>query len=650
MTEVAPYGTWRSPISSGMIARGEVWLSEPFLEGDSAYWLETRPMEEGRSVVVRRDPWGSPADVTPPGFNARTKVHEYGGGSYWVHEGVVFFANFADQRLYRQGPGEEPRPITPVPIAPGLIRYADGRAMPGGRVIVCVRERHEGKQVTNEIVALPADGSAEPWVVAGGRDFYSFPRLSPDGGLLAWTCWDHPRMPWDGTELWVAGLSTDGRLGEPRLVAGGPRESIFQPEWSPAGVLHFVSDRTGWWNLYREGDRRIEAVAPMAAEFGVPQWEFGYSTYALLGDGRIACVYGQGGEQHLAALDPTTSEMLDLDLPYSCYQPYLRCEGSRLVFVAGGPATPQRVVSLDFATRAVDVLRESEEAPVDARYISSPRAIEFPTEGGLTAHALFYPPANGDFTGPQGERPPLVVMSHGGPTADVTPEFDLRKQFFTSRGFAVVDVNYGGSTGYGREYRERLKGNWGVVDTADCISAARYLAEIGEVDPLRLAIRGGSAGGYTTLCALTFHDEFAAGASYFGVADAEALAKETHKFESRYLDGLIGPYPEAADVYRARSPIHFADRLSCPVILLQGLEDEVVPPDQAEAMVRALEAKGLPCAYLAFEGEQHGFRKAENIERAYDAELYFYSRVLDFELADHVEPVEIVNLLPSAGA
>ncbi|MGQ0671001.1 MAG: S9 family peptidase [Actinomycetota bacterium] len=645
MTErkVAPFGSWTSPITADLLARSGVWLSLPIPQGDATHWLEGRPAEGGRYVVVRSDPSGAPADVTPDGFNARSKVHEYGGGSYWVDGGAVFFTNFEDQRLYRQDPSGEPVPITPEPPTPGSVRYADARLTEDGRLIVCVRERHE-VGVTNELVALPADGSADPWIIAGGHDFYAFPRISPDGSRLTWTSWDHPRMPWDGTELWVGELTEDGTLRRERRVAGGDAESIFQPEWSPDGALHFVSDRTGWWNLYRERDGEAQALAPREAEFGVPQWEFGYSTYAFLPDGRIACIYTRDGRDHLALLDPGTSELLDMDLPYSCYEPYLRSDGSRLVFVAGGPATPIQVVSLDLQTRAVEVLRESQATTLDPAHFSIPRPIEFPTEGGLLAHALFYPPASPDHAGPEGERPPLVVMSHGGPTGHVTAEFDLRIQFFTSRGLAVVDVNYGGSTGYGRDYRGRLRGQWGVVDTVDCINAAKHLVESGEVDGGRLAIRGGSAGGYTTLCALTFHDDFAVGASYFGLADLEHFAEQTHKFESRYLDALIGPWPQAADLWRARSPVRFAELLSCPVILLQGLEDEIVPPSQAEIMVQALGAKGLPYAYLAFEGEQHGFRKAENIKRAHEAELYFYSRVLGFDLADPVEPVAIENM------
>jgi dipeptidyl aminopeptidase/acylaminoacyl peptidase len=629
-----------------MVSTKGTYPYEPHISAGAAYWLELRPAEGGRNVIVRADPAAPPVDVTPPGYDARTRVHEYGGGAYVVHGDTVFFTNFLDQRLYRQERGGDPIPITREPPEAASLRYADMRLGPDGRVIVCVRERHEGGGVpTNELVAMPADGSAEPSVVAGGRDFYAFPRPSPDGRRLAWIEWDMPRMPWDGTELKVADLGDDGTLGEPRAVAGGPSESIFQPEWSPDGTLHFISDRTGWWNLYRQdGDHAVD-LTPMAAEIGAPMWEFGYSAYAFLSDGRIACSYRKEGIDHLAMLDPATSELLELDLPYWCYDPpYIVSDGARLVLLAGGPSTPAEVVSLDLDTRAVEVLRVSSEPDVDPAYFSVPRGIEFPTDGGVTAHAWFYPPANPDFAAPEGERPPLIVMSHGGPTAESSPEFSLKKQFFTSRGFAVVDVNYGGSTGHGRGYRERLNGQWGVVDVADCVNAARFLVDRGEADPARLVVTGGSAGGYTTVCALTWRDDFAAGATYFGIADLEPFATSTHKFELRYTDNLVGPWPQARDLWRARSPIHSFDMLSCPVIILQGLEDEVVPPEQAEIMVRALEAKGLPYAYLAFEGEQHGFRKAENIRRSLEAELYFYSRVLGFELADPIEPIEIHNL------
>jgi dipeptidyl aminopeptidase/acylaminoacyl peptidase len=639
----APYGTWSSPIGADLLATAGVDLMEPWLEDGVVHWLEARPAEGGRHVVVRGDAWSAPTDVTPPGFNARTTVHEYGGASYLVHRGTVYFSNFEDQRIYRQAEGGLPEPITPA--TDRRHRYADGRVTPDGSLLLCVRERHEDDGVVNELVAVPLDGG-DIRTIVHGRDFYSAPRISPDGARLAWLSWDLPWMPWDGCELWVADLAPDGAVSSARRVAGADgEEAIVQPEWDPSGSLHFVSDRSGWWNLYRDEDGTPAPLYPAEMEFAGPLWLFGASNFAFLDDGRIACQYEHEGVAHLGILDPVSGELLDLDLPDTAFDyPWLRAEGSQLVFVGGAPSIPMEVVWVDLASRGVEVLRESLTLDLDASWFSSPRTIEFPTDGGLTAFAHFYPPLNPGFVAPRGERPPLIVMSHGGPTSESSSEFNLRTQFFTSRGFAVVDVNYGGSTGYGRAYRQRLNGNWGVVDTMDCINAATYLVERGEADGDRLLIRGGSAGGYTTLCALTFHDVFAAGASYYGISDLEPFAMgDTHKFESRYEHTLVGPFPEAIDVYRARSPIQFVDMISCPMILLQGDEDEVVPPSQSEVMVEALAAKGIPHAYLLFEGEQHGFRKAETIRRAAEAELSFYAQILGFELGDPVEPVSIVR-------
>jgi dipeptidyl aminopeptidase/acylaminoacyl peptidase len=629
-----------------MVAAGQVWLEESQLDGGVARWIEVRPAEEGRYVVVGSDGSSDPQDLIPKGFSARTKVHEYGGGSYWTHGDALFFTNFEDQRIYRIDAGGAPVAITEE--TQGRHRYADGRVSSDGSFIVCVRERHESDVVTNELIAFAADGSRGARIIVGGRDFFSNPRISPDGSRLAWLTWDLPWMPWDGCELWTADLSADGSVSNARLVAGKlDGESIFQPEWSPAGDLHFVSDRSGWWNLYRQDGEDTVARHPMDAEFGWPQWVFGEASYGFLADGRIACIYGQDGVQHVAMLDPGSGELVDLDLPYSAIGgPSMSAEADRILFVGASPTLPPAIVQLDFASRAVEVLRASSDLKIDTGYLSVPRSIEFPTEGGLTAHAHFYPAASKDFTGPPEGAPPLIVMSHGGPTSESAADLDLHKQFFTSRGFAVVDVNYGGSTGYGREYRRRLTGNWGIVDTADCINAAKYLVSQGEADGSRLLIRGGSAGGYTTLCALTFHDDFAAGASYFGISDLEPFATgDTHKFERQYEHTLIGPFPEAIDVYRARSPIHFVDRISCPMILLQGDQDEVVPPSQAEVMVQALKEKGLPYAYLLFEGEQHGFRKSANIAAALEAEISFYAQILGFELGDDIPVVAIENLV-----
>ncbi len=647
MSRVAPYGTWGSPISAEMVSVGVVALSEPWLEDGSVFWRESRPAEGGRSLLMRGAPFSEPVEVTPPGFNVRTTVHEYGGGAYLIHRGTVLFSNFADQRLYRHELGGDPVAITPE--SGGRDRYADGRVTLDGRRLICVRERHpdpdDPSGVTNELVAMPPDGSAEPEAIRSGRDFYSTPRCSPDGSMLSWLEWDLPWMPWDGCEVFVAELGDDGSLGNVRQVAGrAGEESIFQPAWSPAGDLHFVSDRTGWWNLYRERDGRVEPLHPAEAEFGWPQWLFGMSSYGFLEDGRIACLWERAGVQHLAILDPESGELIDLDVPETALRPWLDVDGDRVAFVGGGPSIPDQVVLLDVTARSIDVLRSSSSVDVDERSFSIPRQVEFPTEGGVTAFAHFYPPRNEDASGPEGEAPPLIVKTHGGPTAEATPSFDLEMQFWTSRGFAVVDVNYGGSTGFGRAYRQRLNGNWGIVDTADCINAARWLASEGKVDGERLLITGGSAGGYTTLCALTMHEGFAAGTSYFGLADLEQfVAGGTHKFESRYLFSLVGRYPEEAERYRSRSPIHFTDGISCPMLLLQGSEDRVVPPFQAEIMVEALKEKGLPYAYVLFEGEQHGFRKAESTRSALEAELSFYSQVLGFE-RDDVPKLRIENL------
>ena len=637
---VAPYGSWRSPISSDVIVRGVVGLAEVVIDGRDVYWLEGRPGEGGRNVVVLLTPDGRTEEMTPQPFNARTRVHEYGGGGFTVDRVTVYFSNFADQRIYRLAPDGEPAPLTPETGR----RYADMVVDRGRSRLIAVREDHAGHEPVNEIVGVDLE-TGEEIVLLSGNDFYSSPRLSPDGRRLAWLTWHHPNMPWDATELLVCDLGADGLPENVERVAGGQDESIFQPEWSPEGTLYFVSDRTGWWNLYRLREGRVEPLCEMEAEFGLPQWVFGMSTYAFVSPGRIVCSYTERGSSHLAILDTESGDLEPLETPYSSIA-YVRAdEPSASVFFRGSsPTEAACIVRLDPSTGLHEVLRRSDDLEIDPGYLSVPEPVEFPTENRQTAHAYFYPPKNRDYTAPDGELSPLLVMSHGGPTSVSTTALDPGIQYWTSRGIAVLDVNYGGSTGHGREYRRRLEGAWGVVDVDDCAKGAVYLAERGLVDGERLMITGGSAGGYTTLCALAFRDTFAAGASHFGISDVEALARETHKFESRYLDRLIGPYPEHADLYQERSPIHSAGRLSCPVIFFQGLEDEVVPKEQAEKMFATLRDKGLPVSYVPFEGEQHGFRRAENIKRALDGELYFYSRVFGFGLADPVEPVPIENL------
>jgi len=639
----APYGSWKSPITSDLIVSGSIGLSQPLMDGSDLYWVEMRPTEGGRSVIVKRNDAGVLTDINPKPFNARTRVHEYGGGDYVVRDGAVYFSNFSDQRVYAAIEGKTPDPITPV----ADMRYADPIIDKVRSRLLCVREDHTvaGREAVNTLASLNLAGDgATGLVLVSGNDFYSSPRLSSDGSKLAWLTWNHPNMPWDGTELWVGTFDDNGLLTTSECVAGGPQESIFQPEWSPDGGLYFVSDRNGWWNLYRlYPQSSIESLCEMEAEFGMPQWGFGMSTYAFESAERIVCAYIENGVSRLALINTRTKEFEPIDCPYTDIR-FVRAARGKAVMRAGSPSEAPSIVSFDLEKRSFEVLRRSSNLEIDAAYLSTPRAVGFPTEDGLIAYGFYYPPNNRDYGAPEGERPPLLVASHGGPTSAATTAVNLGIQYWTSRGIAVRDVNYGGSTGFGRAYRERLKGKWGIVDVDDCANGARYLVEQGEIDGDRLMITGGSAGGYTTLCALTFRDTFKAGASHYGVSDAEALAKETHKFESRYLDGFMGPYPEKREVYFARSPINFTDQLSCPVIFFQGLEDKVVPPNQAETMVQALRAKGIPVAYLPFAGEQHGFRQAKNIKRALDGELYFYSRVFGFELAEPVEPVDIDNL------
>jgi dipeptidyl aminopeptidase/acylaminoacyl peptidase len=527
------------------------------------------------------------------------------------------------------------------------MRYADMVIDHLRGQIICVREDHtaSSEEAVNTLVSISIEGVSSGQVLVSGADFYSSPRLSADGGKLTWLSWNHPNMPWDGCELWVSDLSSTGSLEHPEKVAGGPEESIFQPEWSPDGTLHFVSDRTGWSNIYRWRNGAVEPVTEMEAEFARPQWIFGSSTYAFQSDSRIICSYVQSGNWKLASVETELRRLNPIPTPYSdMARGDLRVTSDTAVIIAGSPVEALSVVRLDLATGDTQVLRTSGDVSLGQAYLSTPEAIEYPTEQNLTAHAFYYPPSNGDYEPTPGEKPPLLVKSHGGPTNATSVSLDLSIQYWTSRGFAVLDVNYGGSTAYGRAYRERLKGQWGIVDVDDCVNGALYLVRQGLADGKRLAIDGGSAGGYTTLAALTFRNVFAAGASYYGVSDLETLAKDTHKFESRYLDGLVGAYPQEAEVYRQRSPVNFTSQLSCPLILFQGLEDKIVPPDQAESMFDAVRAKGIATAYLPFPGEQHGFRRAENIKRALDAELYFYSKIFGFDAAGPLEPVDIVNL------
>jgi dipeptidyl aminopeptidase/acylaminoacyl peptidase len=658
MSTPRAFGTWPSPITAQVAATQGLRLGAPAVDDGDVYWLEGRPAEGGRNVLVCQRADGSQQELTPAGFNVRTRVHEYGGAAYVVHRGTVFFSNFADQRIYRLDRGGD----APVPLTPGgRWHYADAVVDAARSRLICVREDHtvEGRECVNEIVEVALDGSSGAGrVLTGGYDFYSTPRLSPDGSQLAWICWRHPNMPWDGTELWVADVDASGALANARLVAGSADESIYQPGWSPAGELLFASDRDDLWRLYvvRGSDVRgrgsldppsaiaVAPAPPADAEVGRPQWIFGTATWAFTSPTRLVVTYTREGRWHLgcANLDSGRFRELAADLEPGAW---LVAAGGEVVLVAGSATASDAVMAVEVESGARRVLRAAPSAPVDASFLSVPESLWFPTDGGLTSQLFYYAPRHRDHAGLPGERPPLIVISHGGPIAAADATLDYTVQFWTSRGFAVADVNYGGSTGFGRAYRQRLNGQWGIVDVVDSIRAAEFLAREGQADPARLIIRGGSAGGFTTLAALTGHpDVFKAGASYYGVSDLEALAQDSHKFEARCLDILVGPYPAMKALYEERSPIHAVDRLSCPLILFQGLEDKVVPPNQSEMMADALRRKGRPVAYLAFAGEQHGFRKAENIIRSLEAELYFYGAVFGFEPADRIEPVPIDNL------
>ncbi len=623
--QILRYGSWPSPFSAARVTAGALRLDQIQLDGDDVYWIEGRASEGGRSVIVRRSRDGEIGDVTPPGFNVRTRVHEYGGGAYTVDEGTIYFSNFADQRIYRQQPGK----------APGgdhrrraVLRRLPGRSIsqPADR-----RSRDAPSRAASTRTTSSRSGrrpACPTQVLVEGADFYSDPIVSPDGKFLAWLQWHHPNMPWDGTELWVAVFNADGSVGSREKVAGGASESIFQPEWSPDSSLYFVSDRTGWWNLYRwRASTSLDraAVHPMAAEFGKPQWTFSMVTYAIVDANRIAATYTEGGRWKLALIDVDARAFTPIDLPIEPLES-IKANAHGIYFIGGSPTESSAIVAISNPPQGghYSVLRSAATESIPRAWISVAEAVTFKA-GDRDVHAFYYPPTNPDVTGAgRRSQPPLLVITHGGPTGATIDVLDPKIQFWTSRGFAVLDVNYSGSTGYGRPYRDRLTAQWGIVDVEDVVAGAQAMVAAGKADPERLIIRGGSAGGYTTLAALTFHDTFKSGASYYGISDLEVLQQDTHKFESRYNDSLIGPYPEARDIYKARSPIHFTDRLSCPIILFQGLEDKVVPPNQSEMMADAVAKKGLKVKYVTFEGEQHGFRKAENIIRSLEEELAFY--------------------------
>ncbi|MGF1541147.1 MAG: S9 family peptidase [Pleurocapsa sp.] len=638
------FGSWKSPITAEVIVSQTISIGSIVIEGDRIYWLEKRPQEKGRSVVVRCRTAGDKEkieDLTPKTFNVRSKVHEYGGGAFLVAADTVYFSNHSDGRIYQQSDRHYPVPLTPESSR----RYADlilDRRR--NRLIgICENPGVNGSEAVNTIVTIDLN-TGEVKNLIQGDDFYTSPRLSPDNRQLAWISWNHPYMPWDSSYLWVADVNEDGSLSSAKLIAGGEQESICEPKWSPDGQLYFSSDRTDWWNLYRyNSNGEVEILLQMDAEFAYPHWVFGLSTYNFIDSHRIICAYSANGRWHLGCIDTHTKQFQAIDPEYTNISDVQTTSDGEVVFLGGSPTQPTAVVKLNLDTQETVILKTTGDLQLDPGYLSVPEAIAFPASNNLTAYAWYYPPQNKNYTAPAGELPPLIVKSHGGPTAAASVELNLRLQYWTSRGFGYLDVNYGGSIGYGRQYRQRLAGNWGIVDVDDCVNAARYLVSQGRVDPERLIITGSSAGGYTTLAALTFRDVFKAGASYYGVSDLEILATDTHKFESRYLDGLVGKYPEAKAIYQERSPIYHPEKLNCPVIFFQGLEDRVVPPNQAEMMFNVLKDKGLPVAMVVFEDEGHGFRQAENIKKALESEFYFYSRIFGFEPADAIAPVEIRN-------
>jgi dipeptidyl aminopeptidase/acylaminoacyl peptidase len=637
--KIAPYGTWASPISAASLARGAIGVSDLRTADRRLFWLESRPDEGGRMVLmIRAD--GETRQLTPPGFNVRTRVHEYGGAPYVVVGETVYFSNFSDQKLYAQAIGGEAE--APVALTPAGYRYADLVAAPDG-ALIGVREDHiDPAEVKNAIVRLKAKAGDAGEILFGDNDFVAYPRLSPDGSRLAWMAWNHPNMPWDDTVLLVADLTAEG-LGVTEAIAGGVGESAMEPKWGPDGTLYFVSDRTGFWNLYALTDGEARPILPAEAEFAGPLWVFGQSNYVPLADGRVAARrHGREGDELLAiAADGTVRE---IPLPFGGLGALHALDDRRLAMFASSGDETTAVIIVDIEAGESQVIRRPSPASLDPSHISLAKPITFPGADGKETHALYYPPTNADFATPAGEKPPLIVQAHGGPTGQASGAFSLSNQFWTTRGFAIVDVDYGGSSGWGRAYRQRLNGAWGIVDVEDVIAAVRYLVAEGLADPARVAIHGGSAGGFTVLAALSQSDVFSAGASFYGVADLAALARDTHKFESRYLDNLVGPYPEAATVYEARSPLSHLEGFRTPLIIFQGAEDPIVPPNQAHMIRDALRERQQAVAYMEFAGESHGFRKAETLIASKEAELYFYGRVFGFTPNGDLPEVAIENL------
>jgi len=642
MTKTLPYGSWPSPISAASVVAGGRGLGSLSFDGGYLYWLESRPEEGGRNTLMRWRTGEEPQELLSAPWNVRTRVQEYGGRSVLVVDGTVWFSNFEDQRLYRMKPGEKPEPFTPE----ADLRYAGCMMDATRQRLICVREDHRVLgEPRNALVALPLEGGSEGKVLFDKSDFVSAVSVSADGSHIAFTSWRHPNMPWDNTSLWSAAFNEQGQLTNLTAHNEAVGESVINPQWGKDNQLYAISDRDNWWKIYTVSNKKFTAIESgiEQAEIGGPEWSIGKNYYFLLDNGSILAEVMKGGVEHAVIINPKKASSESLGLNSAAISGMLPV-GDRLFVINATTDEPAALVETSFQGGTPTVIRRSGEFKPGATWVPKYQLVSFPSGGGATAHGIYLPPTNPNVSGPEGATPPLIVKVHGGPTGVAQPAFKAAYLFWTSRGFAILDLNYRGSTGFGRDYRRSLYGQWGVADVEDAVAAASWLAKQGLADPERLLISGGSAGGYTTLAAHAFHDAFAAGASYYGISDLEALAGDTHKFESRYLDQVIGPYPERKDLYQARSPINHLDGFSAPLILLQGLDDPVVPPNQSEMIFEALKSKGVPTAYIAFEGESHGFRKAENQIRSLEAELYFYSKVLNFETADDLPKVEIVGL------
>jgi dipeptidyl aminopeptidase/acylaminoacyl peptidase len=634
----APYGTWHSPLAAADLARSAIALNYVQVHNGRPYWIESRPAEGGRNVLMSMTADGTTQELTAPGFNARTRVHEYGGTPYAVGRDEIYFSNFVDQRVYVQRPG-----AAPVALTPDGYRYADYEFDKAGGRLFCVREDHTASgEPKNTVTVLDIPGVGPGTVLFGKSDFVAYPRVSPDGRRIAWIAWNHPDLPWDATTLYVANLTSRGLSGITALTSG-TRESVLEPRWDTDGALYFVSDRSNWWNLYRYKDNHINTALALEADVSSPLWTLGQSSYALTGDGRAVVRYTVAARDKLGMLDLASGRLTPIELPFVGFSNVQLLSAGTAIAIAASATAEPALVSIELGTGQYRVLRSPGTVKLDKASISIAESVEFPTSGGQTAHAFYYPPTHAEFSAPAGEKPPLIVKVHGGPTSHSKPELSLATQYWTSRGFALLDVNHGGSSGFGRAYRERLNGNWGVVDVGDVVAAVRYLVAAGRVDARRAAIRGGSAGGFTVLAALAFHDVFRAGANYYGVSDLEALARDTHKFESRYLDRLVAPLTRGREIYEARAPIRHLEHFRAALITFQGADDKVVPPEQSRAIVAALKAKGVPVAYIEFEGEQHGFRRAENMVRSLESELVFYGQVFGFTPHGPLPPVSLLT-------